>query len=56
MYILILVMSLGVKEGVTSQQIPGYTKEECSSIVSGREGDSQVRAYCIKAPAESVRS
>ncbi|SYF74483.1 hypothetical protein [Klebsiella pneumoniae] len=57
MYTLVLIMALGMKEGVTSQKIPGYsTLAECGNAINdiySPKNDSfdQFKAICVPSPS-----
>ncbi|ELO5146957.1 hypothetical protein QHC70_003703 [Citrobacter freundii] len=57
MYTLVLVMALGMKEGVTSQKIPGYsTLAECGNAINDiyspkKDSYNQFKAICVPSPS-----
>nr|HDI1628364.1 hypothetical protein [Klebsiella pneumoniae] len=59
MYTLVLVMALGLNEGVTSQKIPGYsTLAECGNAINNiyspkNDSYKQFKAVCIPSPSGS---
>ncbi|EFJ8746351.1 TPA: hypothetical protein JD053_16650 [Klebsiella michiganensis] len=56
MYTLVLVMTLGMREGVTSQKIPGYsTLAECGKAINDiyspkNDSYNQFKAICVPSP------
>ncbi|WP_413620478.1 hypothetical protein [Klebsiella pneumoniae] len=62
MYTLVLVMALGLNEGVTSQQIPGYsTLAECGNAINNiyspkNDSYKQFKAVCVPSPPVAKRT
>lgn len=60
MYTLVLIMALGLKEGVTSQKIHGYSSlAECSNAITKIYSPKNdlydgFRAICVPSPAGDV--
>ncbi|WP_243211086.1 hypothetical protein JQ760_028395 (plasmid) [Klebsiella pneumoniae] len=61
MYTMVLVMALGMKEGVTSQKIPGYSSlAECGNAITDiyspiKDSYRQFSAICVPSPSGSEK-
>lgn len=52
MFTLILIMTFGLREGVTSQKIPGYeTSDACEKAAYIARKDDKAKAFCVPSPS-----
>ncbi len=60
MYTLVLIMSLGMREAVSTQQIPGYTSlQECQKAIAGiyvpkNDSYSTIKLFCVPSPSPAA--